>query len=321
MIPLTLNVRNFMCYTEIHEPLRFNGIHVAVLTGDNGHGKSALLDAITWALWGRARARSVDELIHAGASEMEVAFEFELDERQYRVIRKRQRRGKSGYSDLQFAVLSDGGYKPLTERSVAETERLIERTLRMSFETFTNSSFIQQGRADTFTTNSPAERKRILAEILELGYYDELEGRAKERFKTREAQLSDERRLEEGWAQEVARRSEYQAELDRLRVDLASLEAQVNRLDEQATLARDRVGQLESLQQQVEETEARLQRFSTDRARIGSTLGERRIVRTQIQAVLARAAEVEQAAAELDAVRAELERTTQKQHEFLPLER
>ncbi len=321
MIPLTLNVRNFMSYTDVHEPLSFDGIHVAVLTGDNGHGKSALLDAITWVLWGRARARAVDELIHAGASEMEVEFEFKLDDRQYRVIRKRQRRGKSGYSDLQFAVLSDGGYKPLTERSVVETEKLIERTLRMSFETFTNSSFIQQGRADTFTTNSPAERKRILAEILELGYYDELESRAKERFKAREAQLRDERRLEEGWAQEIARKSEYQSELERVRVQLTTLDTQVGLLDEQATLVRDRVAHLESLQQQVEDTEARLQRFSEDRARIGTTLGEWRSLRTQAQAVLARAAEVEAAGTELDSVRAELELTTQQQHEFLPLER
>src|SRR5471030_2630943 len=133
-----LNVRNFMSYTDIHEPLRFEGIHVAVLTGDNGHGKSALLDAITWALWGRARARAVDELIHTGASDMEVEFEFELDDHQYRVIRKRQRRGKTGYSDLQFAVLAEGGYRSLTEGSLGETERLIERTLRMSYETFTN---------------------------------------------------------------------------------------------------------------------------------------------------------------------------------------
>jgi exonuclease SbcC len=322
MIPLTLNVRNFMSYTEVHEPLRFDGIHVAVLTGDNGHGKSALLDAITWALWGRARARAVDELIHAGASEMEVEFEFLLDEHQYRVIRKRQRRGKSGYSDLQFAVMTDAGaYKPLTERSVTETERLIERTLRMSYETFTNSSFIQQGRADSFTTNSPAERKRILAEILELGYYDELESRAKERFKSREAQLGDERRLAEGWAQEIARRPEYQAELDRLRIQLASLDARVAQLDEQTALARELVTQLESLQQQVEETAARLQRFSVDRARIGSTLRERQSLRTQAQEVVARGAQIEKSAAELDAVRRDLELATQKQHEFLPLER
>jgi DNA repair protein SbcC/Rad50 len=321
VIPLTLNVRNFMSYTDVHEPLSFEGIHVAVLTGDNGHGKSALLDAITWALWGRARARSVDELIHAGAAEMEVEFEFQLDEHQYRVIRKRQRRGKTGYSDLQFAILADGGYKPLTERSVTETERLIERTLRMSYETFTSSSFIQQGRADTFTTNSPAERKRILAEILELGYYDELEARARERFKAREAQLLDERRLAQDWEAEIARRPEYQSEIDRLRAQLATLEAQLGQLEDQLTQARERVAQLESVQQQVDETEARLQRFSIDRARLGGALRERQTLRGQAQAVLSRGADIERAAAELDAARRELDALTHKQHAYLPLER
>jgi exonuclease SbcC len=321
VIPLTLNVRNFMSYTDVHEPLNFEGIHVAVLTGDNGNGKSALFDAMTWALWGRARTRAVDELIHSGASEMEVEFEFALDDHQYRVIRKRQRRGKSGYSDLQFAVLADGGYKALTEGTLGETERLIERTLRMSFETFTNSSFIQQGRADSFTTNSPAERKRILAEILELGYYDELEARAKERFKAREAQLADERRQEEGWSHEIARRPEYQADVDRLRVELTTLEAHLAELDEQVALVRERVTQLDSLQQQVDEAEARLKRFQDDRARTGSTLQERRALREQAQAVLVRAADVERAAGELDRVRRDLELATHQQTTFLPLER
>jgi DNA repair protein SbcC/Rad50 len=321
VIPISLNLRNFMSYTHVPEPLRFDGIHVAVLTGDNGHGKSALLDAITWALWGRARGRSVDELIHTGASEMEVEFEFGLQDQQYRVIRKRQRRGKSGYSDLQLAVLGDGVYRPLTERSLVETERLIERTLRMSYETFTSSSYVQQGRADSFTTSSPAERKRILAEILELGYYDELEGRAKERFKTREAQLADERRLAEDWEREIARRPEYQSEVDRLRVALAAFDKQVTELEEQTTLARSRVTQLEAAQQQVEEIGARLQRLSQEQVRIGSTLEERRSLHAQAQAVIARAAEVEQRAAELDAVRGELETANEQQQTFLPLER
>ena len=96
MIPVRLNVRNFMCYTDVHDPLVFDGIEVACLTGQNGHGKSALLDAMTWALWGKARTQRADDLIHQapGVTEMEVEFEFRLGEEQYRVIRKRTRKGR-----------------------------------------------------------------------------------------------------------------------------------------------------------------------------------------------------------------------------------
>ena len=42
----------------------FEGIHLACLTGHNGAGKSSLLDAMTWVLWGKARGRRVDDLVH-----------------------------------------------------------------------------------------------------------------------------------------------------------------------------------------------------------------------------------------------------------------
>ena len=46
--------------------LDFGGIHLVCLAGDNGHGKSALLDAMTWALWGWACVGRDDELIALG---------------------------------------------------------------------------------------------------------------------------------------------------------------------------------------------------------------------------------------------------------------
>ena len=49
-----------ICYREDAPTLDFAGIHVACLCGPNGHGKSALLDAITWCLWGEARGKSQD---------------------------------------------------------------------------------------------------------------------------------------------------------------------------------------------------------------------------------------------------------------------
>ena len=54
MIPQRLSVRNFLCYRENVPPLDFTGLHLACLCGANGHGKSALLDARTWGLGGRA---------------------------------------------------------------------------------------------------------------------------------------------------------------------------------------------------------------------------------------------------------------------------
>ena len=50
MIPVKLTLRNFMCYRDNVPPLYFDGIHTACISGDNGNGKSALIDAIPWAL-------------------------------------------------------------------------------------------------------------------------------------------------------------------------------------------------------------------------------------------------------------------------------
>jgi exonuclease SbcC len=66
MIPSKLKIKNFMCYRDKVPALSFDGVHIACLCGDNGHGKSAIFDAITWALWGESRAKSDDDLICLG---------------------------------------------------------------------------------------------------------------------------------------------------------------------------------------------------------------------------------------------------------------
>src|SRR4030042_1296399 len=112
MIPVRLKLRNFMCYRDNAPPLDFTGIHLACLSGDNGNGKSAIIDAMTWALWGKARAKSVDDLIHTTQSEMEVEFEFTIGEQLYRIIRKRSRPKKrtgAGQSSLEFQISSGDG--------------------------------------------------------------------------------------------------------------------------------------------------------------------------------------------------------------------
>ena len=79
MIPLQLTLKNFLSYRKA--TLDFRGLHTACICGSNGAGKSSLLEAITWAVWGESRAAAEDDVVHAGADEVQVDFIFQNQSR------------------------------------------------------------------------------------------------------------------------------------------------------------------------------------------------------------------------------------------------
>src|ERR1700727_3669959 len=87
MILQSINLHNFMSYGDAR--LDLSTIAVACLCGANGAGKSALLDAITWAVWEEARATS-DKLIRQEQKEMWVDVVFTQEGNTYRIRRSRQ---------------------------------------------------------------------------------------------------------------------------------------------------------------------------------------------------------------------------------------
>ena len=218
MVPLKLTLRNFLCYGEAVPTLDLEGIHIACLCGQNGHGKSALLDAITWALWGKARGNSHDELVHYGRDEMMVELDFRARGVCYRVVRRHSLGGarrRPGATDLQLQVRSEATYRPITGNSVRDTQSTIDRTVGMDYDTFINSAYLVQGRADEFTDKTPGARKEVLARILGLQYYDRVQERAKE--------LGD---------QKKARAALVEAEVMRIRGETATVETTKAQLNE-----------------------------------------------------------------------------------------
>jgi len=189
MIPIKLSLHNFMCYRDNAPPLSFDGIHTACISGDNGNGKSTLVDAITWALWGKTRAKSDDDLIHLGQTEMGVEFDFAIGGQPYRIIRKHARPkkyGGQGRTLLDLQIASEDGFRTITGNTITQTQQAIIDILHMDYQTFVNSALLLQGRADTFTVKRPLERKQVLADILGLSFYDGLVERAKNRAKEHE---------------------------------------------------------------------------------------------------------------------------------------
>jgi len=306
VIPARLSMRNFLCYRDNVPPLDFSGIHVACLSGDNGHGKTALLDAITWALWGKARARTEDELVHLGRTEAEVDFEFMVDSARYRVIRKRKKASvrSRGESMLDFFVESADGWRVISGNTLRETERRIQETLHMDYETFINSAFLMQGRADEFVRKTAAQRKEVLASILGLEQYDLLAERCRELAK--EAELHR-RQLElaiHSIDEELARRGEYEQQLEELQAELAQTEEEAAAQEQLADTLRRAAEALEHQRQQLRRAEEQWQRAEEELERHRGQVAQHQERIDQYQAIVSEAEEIRQGHQRLQEARA-----------------
>ena len=195
MIPVSLTLQGFLSYKE-PVTLDLSQIEVACISGANGSGKSSLFDAITWALFGRAR-RNDDALINDAAEACLVVLEFDYEDDRYRVQREKAR-GKSALLEFQIRT-SDGAWKPLTEAGLRLTEDRIRDVLKLDYDTFINASFFLQGKADMFTQQAPARRKEILGAILGLEVWDTY----KEEASLRRRSAADEVKNLRAWLDEV----------------------------------------------------------------------------------------------------------------------
>ncbi len=283
----------------------FEGIHLACLSGQNGHGKSALLDSITWVLWGKARARD-DALIYYGADEMRVELEFKVRDDRYRVARRRTKptgRGRSGSSDLQLQIANGDEYTPITRNSLRETEAEIQRIIGMDYDTFINSAFLLQGRADEFTNKTPGQRKEVLGKLIGLGEYEELQEKAKTRAREEGSKSSQvEGRLQQ-IQQQIARKPVLLEDRQRVIAELVLIEGQLNAKQSECNEVKDRVdalreenSALDTLRQEANRQE---QRLDQQRAQVEAHQG--RIQR--YQAVIASREDIELRMAQLGSLR------------------
>ena len=223
MIPLRLTLSGFLSYLKPVQ-VDFTAFDLACISGPNGAGKSSLLDAVTWALFGQARKRD-DSLINARATSAQVEFVFVYESNIYRIIRGKQHQ-KPAMLEFHIAQGDENGeiiWKPLTGHSLRETESRIHQTLRLDYETFVNASFFLQGKADQFTQQNAANRKRILGGILGLEIWEEYRERARERRRNVDAEVeiidARLREIDEELSEEPQRRDKLQ----KLQVDLDSL--------------------------------------------------------------------------------------------------
>lgn len=171
MLPISLKLTNFTSY--IYEEIDFQSYGSPFcIIGENGSGKSTIIDAITTALFFRARGTdsrgaNIDELINENADMFEVEYIFKMNNNDYRIIRKKERNGKH---ELEFYINEISQ----TEK-IKETQDKINNIIKIDYDTFLDTVCIEQGNSASFMKKKPNERKEVFTQVLGLDKYDALE--------------------------------------------------------------------------------------------------------------------------------------------------
>lgn len=249
MVPLKLTLKNFLSYGDNAPTLDFKDFDIACLTGKNGHGKSALIDALTWALWGKCRVKIKDEVIRRGASEASVELEFEAENNVYRIFRviKRKKGGTSSSITLSMLDSESRTFKPLEEGS--KTQNTIEELLKMDYNSFICSSFILQGMADEFTKRTASERKEILSSILALDEYELITKKAREHSQISNSELNTLESQENQLKEEISEKSRYEEKLQIAKIEDKKLAAEITKFE---TMKSDLITGYESIKAKLE---------------------------------------------------------------------
>ena len=188
MRPVKLLVQGFGAFRELTE-IDFEAVELFALVGPTGSGKSTVIDAICFALYGSVprygNKGSVAPIVTMGAIEARVSLTFEAAGRRYiatRVVRL-DKRGSATTREARLEAV-DG---EVLAGSVGEIDDAIEELLGLTFDHFTRAVVLPQNEFARFLHDKPAARQDLLVKLLGFDVYERMMRNARTRAAEQEA--------------------------------------------------------------------------------------------------------------------------------------
>ena len=159
MIFTRLKLNNFKSHE--HTVISFDR-GISVIVGENGAGKSTILEAISFALFKQHTGKKIDDLVRNNAGSMSVELEFSSNNRDYKIIREKK---SSLKSSLFKRTSHDGGYVHVCTGD-REVTNEIRQILDIDSDLFLNAIYIRQGEIAELVDKTPAEKKQLIGKLL-----------------------------------------------------------------------------------------------------------------------------------------------------------
>ncbi len=135
--------------------------------GDNGAGKSSILEAVSFALFKQHSGKKLEQLIRTdhqnpdGKNKMSVELEFKSNGRTYRVLRERDKNS----SRAKLEIKEGEGFQPLATGDKQVTDD-IQGLLEMDGDLFLNAVYVRQGEIANLVNKTPSEKKQVIGKLL-----------------------------------------------------------------------------------------------------------------------------------------------------------
>jgi DNA repair protein SbcC/Rad50 len=270
--PLSIELEGFFAYRK-RALVDLTDVDYFSLEGPTGSGKSSLIDALVFALYGkipRLGGNTVAPAISAGAERARVSFRFLANDVVYTVTRQLERASTGGARATEVRLETETG--PVASGSSDVTPE-VTRLLNLSYDDFTRTVVLPQGEFARFLTATPKERQELLRGLLGLDVYRTMGSLARSREQVAIAQLNsasnrldqlavptDEERL--GAARRLEAIVALAGEVARIEVHLQTLSGRLEELTKQLERSVDAKRRLERLEAppDIEELSAMLSR-------------------------------------------------------------
>ena len=287
-----LRLRNFRPYADADVDLRDG---VTVIHGLNGSGKSSLLEACFFALYGStALPGTLDDVVTNGADESEIDLWFTHADASYHVHRRLR---ASGERTTTADCVLEG--PDATVEGARDVRAFVADLLRMDAEAFVNCAYVRQGEVNQLINASPAQRQDVIDDLLQLGRLEEYRDRAGDARLGIEDVRSEKRgELRKVESQIETKEAEnLHAALDDLESDLVDVDAKIDRYETQREKAERTKAEAESVLEEYEANRAELESVEADIDELESTIrnaeSEREGLRERITETTERIAELE----------------------------
>lgn len=242
MILHNLEFEAFMAYPKRQE-INFDALNnagVFLLNGPTGAGKTTILDAICYALYGETSSDRESAKLHStyaahSGTKPRVLLDVTLHGKRLRIdrtpaynkpitrgARKGQMREESAKATL--AELAPGAdpadekaWTPISS-SVAEVNRTIAERTHLTKEQFLKVVLLPQGQFAQFLKSKPKERKELLKKMFPVEHYEQLFAALTEEAKTAQQEVAQDENTQRGY-------------LERARVEMLALQALLDAVD------------------------------------------------------------------------------------------